>query len=164
MCCPVIYEEARAQAYAEENGYAEIYPRKINKGSRQRYADDLPRHAESLVEVPTKEKGTQKDILTSWAYHFKKKDWKRFAPFNYKGGFNEPYVLFKAKHVTNLKTRAEKWKTATRPIAPGTKHPMRRLLHLAGRAWFFMVKHYQGEHFAIHKTQDVHARNAANAR
>ena len=64
-------------------------------------------------------------------------------------------MLFKAKHVTNLKTRAEKWKTATRPIAPGTKHPMRRLLHLAGRAWFFMVKHYQGEHFAIHKTQDV---------
>ena len=45
--------------------------------------------------------------------------------------------------------------TATRPIAPGTKHPMSRLLHLAGRAWFFMVKHYKGEHFAIQTSQEV---------
>ena len=81
--------------------------------------------------------------------------WQQLAPFNYKGGFNEPYVLFKAKHVTNPFTRIQKWKTATRPIAPGTKHPMRRLLHLAGRAWYFIIRQYQGQHFAIHTTQEV---------
>ena len=107
------------------------------------------------MEVRGKDCGSHKDVVASWAYHYKQKDWKRFAPFNYKGGFNEPYVLFKAKHVTSLETREAKWRTATRPIAPGTKHPMRRLLRLAGRAWYFMVKHYHGEHFAIQRTQDV---------
>ena len=155
VCCPVIYEEAKAAAYAEEKGYAEVYPRRVHAANKKKHAEDLPGHVESLVEVQDTERGSQKDVVASWAYHYKRKDWKRFAPFDYKGGFNEPYVLFKAKHITNLDTRVEKWRTATRPIAPGTKHPMRRLLRLAGRAWYFMVKHYQGEHFAIQKTQDV---------
>ena len=33
-----------------------------------------------------------------------------------------------------------------RPISPGTKHPMRRLLGKAGRAWYFAVHNLKMEH------------------
>ena len=42
-----------------------------------------------------------------------------------------------------------------RPIAPGTSHPMKALLGLAGRAWSFITSQMTGDHFVINKTQDV---------
>jgi len=63
-------------------------------------------------------------------------------------------VLFKAKNITDPKTREEKIDKA-RPIAPTFAHPMRSLLHLVGKAWYFMAKTMQGEHFIINSTQDV---------
>ena len=56
--------------------------------------------------------------------------------------------------MTAEKTRQLKWCKA-RPIAPGTKHPMRRLLHYVGRAWSFVATQNPGEHLVINKTGDV---------
>ena len=70
-------------------------------------------------------KGTPADIIKLWRKFYKEKGWSKYAPFNGKGGFNTPYVLFKAKNITDAETRAHKWKKV-RPISPGTKHPMRR--------------------------------------
>ena len=66
-----------------------------------------------------------------------------------------PYALFKAKNVTDPTVRQEKWAKA-RPIAPGTKHPMRRLLHLVGRAWYWLAKRDEcGDSFVCENSQDV---------
>ena len=40
-------------------------------------------------------------------------------------------------------------------IECSTKHPMKRLLHLAGRAWSFIAANIEGEHFAIRHGQQV---------
>jgi hypothetical protein len=45
--------------------------------------------------------------------------------------------------------RETKWKKA-RPISPGTRHPMRKLLGLVGRAWSFATAKMEGEHFVMH--------------
>ena len=71
-----------------------------------------------------------------------------------------PYVLFKAKNVTDprrceLKSGARR--DQLRPIAPTFSHPMKALLHIAGKAWYFLVKNMGGEHFIINSTGDVPA-------
>ena len=45
------------------------------------------------------------------------------------------YCLFKAKNITDPTVRPDKY-MKSRPIAPGTKHPMRRLLHRGARVVF----------------------------
>ena len=42
-----------------------------------------------------------------------------------------------------------------RPIAPSTKHPMKTVLHRAGKAWHFISTQLTGEHFVINSTRDV---------
>ena len=42
-----------------------------------------------------------------------------------------------------------------RPIAPQTKHPMRRLYHLTGRAWSFITANIPGDHFVLQKGSQV---------
>ena len=64
------------------------------------------------------------------------------------------FVLFKAKNMIERKTRRLKWMKIRR-IAPGTKHPMKRLQHYIGRAWSFVTSQIQGEHFVINKTSEV---------
>ena len=59
-----------------------------------------------------------------------------------------PYILFKAKHVVDHEVRKTKWHKA-RPIAPQTKHPMKRLFHLAGRAWSFITANLASDNFVI---------------
>ena len=65
-----------------------------------------------------------------------------------------PYVLFKAKNITDLTVREEKWMKA-RPIAPTYAHPMSTLLHYAGRALYFIVNYLKGEHFILDNTNKV---------
>ena len=93
-------------------------------------------------------KGGEGDIVRIWRKIYQEKGWHKFAAFDGKGGFNAPYMLFKAKNITDPTVRVDKWAKG-RPIAPGTKHPMRKLLHLAGRAWSFLCANLPGEHFAI---------------
>ena len=42
-----------------------------------------------------------------------------------------------------------------RPIAPGINHPMKRMMHLAGRAWHFISCNVPGEHYVMRSTVDV---------
>ena len=85
---------------------------------------------------------------------YKTRGWDQYAQFNNKGGFNQPYILFKSKNMTDIQTRRLKW-TKVRPIAPGTKHPMKKLLHYVGRAWSFVTARIPGDHLVINKTSEV---------
>ena len=42
-----------------------------------------------------------------------------------------------------------------RPITSTFHHPMKRLMHMVGKAWYFMAKKMKGAHFIIDKTSDV---------
>ena len=52
--------------------------------------------------------GNIKDVLKAWKKLYQLKGWKRFGKFNSKGGFNTPYVLYKAKNVVDPKKREDK--------------------------------------------------------
>ena len=93
--------------------------------------------------------GDERDLIKTWQRTYRTNQWNRIAPFNAKGKVSRAYLLFKAKNIIDPSTRARKYSTKGRPIAPGTKHPMRRLLHLAGRAWSFIASNIDGDHFAI---------------
>ena len=43
---------------------------------------------------------------------YKERGWNKIISFDKKGGFNKPYVLFKAKNVTDPMVRANKWMKA----------------------------------------------------
>ena len=88
-----------------------------------------------------------------WETIYKKKGWYEYARFDTKGCLNIPYVLLKQKNISK-EMREEKF-DKTRPIAPQTRHPMRKLFHLAGRAWAFLANEIQGEHFIIARRYPV---------
>ncbi len=50
--------------------------------------------------------------------------------------------------ITDHEVRKEKW-AKCRPIAPATKHPMKRLFHLTGRAWSFITSRLASDNFVI---------------
>ena len=139
FCCPVLYREAWAKAYNVDTGYANIYPVK-SKGD--------PAHAYDLNTPQRQIRGHPEDIIKSWERLYKKNQWHRLATYDKKGNFNRPYILFKGKNITDPTVRGSKWCKA-RPIAPQTKHPMRRLFHLTGRAWSFITSNIPGEHFVL---------------
>ena len=132
MCCPHLYDKALKKAYT--NGYEEVKPlrfKRITKSNAHEYA------AEMVSNTEKKDKGSEEDILKLWKQIYTEKGWNKFASLNKRGGFNKPYVLIKHKKVQDVCSRSQEW-SKTRPISPGTNHPMRKLLHLAGRAWSFI--------------------------
>ena len=145
--CPVLYQKALGKLYSTDTGYQEIFPCKSNARSLKGLSCDEQNERMKSYEHQRSE-GGDGDILRIWRKIYHEKGWKRYAPFDSKGGFNTPYMLFKAKNITDPTVRATKWYKG-RLIAPGTKHPMRKLLHLAGRAWSFVTANLPGEHFVI---------------
>ena len=82
------------------------------------------------------------------------------------------YAILKDKNCTDPQIRKQKYKKA-RPITPYCKHPMKKLLHYAARAWMFILKQLKGPHFAIPTTKkfkekmtdfNAHFATAKNAR
>ena len=104
--------------------------------------------------APLRQRGTEKDLIALWKWQYKQRKWNTFAGFKQTGGLNYPYILFKAKNVTNKDVREQKI-FKVRPIAPGTRHPMKPLLHLVGRAWHFVSKHMPEENFIINHGKEV---------
>jgi hypothetical protein len=153
LCCPELYSKALACAYGPDKGYEKVYPRKLTAYRRQRYKDDLAANILQAKAAPEREAGTEQDVVRAWEVIYKRRGWNKIASYNRKGGFNKPYVLFKAKNVAPSVRAAKLMKT--RPIAPGTKHPMRRLLGLVGRAWSFVTSQMSGEHMVINKCHEV---------
>ena len=149
LVCPKLYYAALDNMYNKATGYEEVYIAKLSAYRKQRYSNqELPEQIIRSKEAPVNQQGTVQDVMKMWQRIYKANGWQRYAPFNTKGNFNQPYVMFKAKNITNHQVRREKWKK-TRPISPGTNHPMRKLLGLVGRAWSFVTANMEGEHFVI---------------
>ena len=156
MCCPHIYDKALRKTYSRTQGYSPVRPTAVTKkqirarGTQACLDDALNGKYKGAAA------GTESDIVSIWGEMYQRNGWQRYGRFNNKGGFNKPYVLFKAKNVTDRATRVRKlWKC--RPISPGTKHPMKRILHLCGRAWSFVTARLPGEHFVINHGGQVPA-------
>ena len=143
FACPVAYRRAWDKLY-DNDAYARVYPKPYSARTRQSMRD-IVRTAD-----PTPRKvGTGNDVVKAWERLYRVKQWNRYAPFRKtKVGFNLPYLLFKAKNMTEPEKRAAAWMKA-RPIAPQTKHPMQALFHLTGRAWSYITSHLPGENFVI---------------
>ena len=155
-CCPVLYQRALSKLYSDAAGYERIHVAAATPYRVRRYkGEELERQIVRKEPVTRGKTGGAADIVSLWKRIYRAKGWSKYAQFNAKGGFNVPYALFKAKNVTDPTVRQEKWAKA-RPIAPGTKHPMRRLLHLVGRAWYWLAKRDEcGDSFVCENSQDV---------
>ena len=92
--------------------------------------------------------------MLGWKHAYKIFGWKRYGHYCTKGGPSTVYGLFKAKNVIDRDVRKQKW-MKMRPIAPGINHPMKRMMHLAGRAWHFISCNVPGEHFVMRNTLEV---------
>jgi hypothetical protein len=155
VACPRVYHAALKKMYNEKTGYEKIYAAKLSQYRRKRYTvEEMPAQIIRTTPPPKNQTGDEKDIVKTWHMMYKKQGWDQYAKYNTQGGFNQPYGLFKSKNMVDQKTRKEKHEKI-RPIAPGTKHPMRKLLHYVGRAWSFVTARMEGNHFAISKTTDV---------
>ena len=145
FCCPCLYQQAWDKAYNTEAGYENINPTPFHKKPK-----DLHHYGYELNDGSdgNDTQGSLNDLLKHWHRIYKIKHWNEYAPYNIKGDFNLPYILFKAKNITDHQTRVAKW-NKTRPIAPQTKHPMKKLFHLTGKAWSFITMNLPDEHFVL---------------
>lgn len=143
FCCPCLYKKAWEKTYGEPNGYERVYPRKDTARMKK-----TPQDIYAATEPAARSAGTDKDIIKAWGRLYRQKQWHRYAAYNRKGGFNLPYVLFKAKNIVDHEVRKEKWMKA-RPIAPATRHPMKALFHKTGRAWSYITNNLQCNNFVI---------------
>ena len=157
VMCPTLYHRALRKAYSVATGYQPIFPAKLSQYRKKRYTtEELPRQImrDERMQDP-RQRGSEKDIINLWARIAKSKGWDKYAKCDTSGGaINQPYILLKAKNVTDPKKRQLSW-MKVRPIAPATKHPLKRLLHYVGRAWSFISTQLTGEHFVISKTTEV---------
>ena len=153
--CPALYDKALGSTFKPDTGYDPIYPWKCTQHQRKKLdVPSLVQHVCNPRRPPSRSKGNEKDILQAWKLQYTKNNWKRFGVFGTRGGFNVPYILPKAKNVIQPEIRREKW-MKVRPIAPSTKHPLRQVLHKAGRAWFHISRNIPGDHFVLDKCDDV---------
>ena len=156
-CCPKLYQKMLEKLYSEEAGYDTVYCAKLSAHRKKKYAiDELPEQIVRTSPPPKNQRGGEQDLVKLFKCMYKARGWDAYAPFNNKGGLNIPYALPKAKNVTEHAVRAAKLNKG-RPIAPGTKHPMRRLLHYVGRAWSFVTSQLPGEHFVLNRSDEVPA-------
>ena len=142
--------------YGETTGYREVVPRKLTSYQLKKHGKA---EAYKYVMQPgggprPNQVGSVRDMVSSWKHWYRTKGLDRYGKFNTSGGLNTPYVLFKAKNVTDPLVRSQNWRKV-RPIAPGTKHPMRVLLGKAGRAWYFAANQDREGQFAIPNCGDV---------
>ena len=154
-CCPCLYEKTLNGLYSEATGYVEVFPRKVTTTLLKAHGK-AGVHMHTLPSCPParNSKGTWKDVLKSWQLLYKEKGWSKFGKFDPKGELNIPYSLYKAKNVLDAGVRRDKIHKA-RPIAPTIKHPMRRMLGKAGRAWYFLSDKLQGEYLDLPKVHEI---------
>ena len=154
MVCPSLYNKARDGMYNESTGYSVVDVRKGSKllGKQCKTANAYRKQV--LNRASGERRGDAKDIMKMFEVIYNEKGWKKFAGFNRKCTLNTPYVLFKSKNITDPVVRASKWHKV-RPIAPATKHPLKKLLGMAGRAWYFITKHAPDDNLILEKTDMI---------
>ena len=157
-CCPTLYNKALEKAFSQETGYVEIHPKKLTTYKKKKFPleKDLTNNILGTSPAEKRQQGSEKDIMALWRWQYKQRGWSSVVGLRQKCGLNTPYILFKAKNVTDATTRKDKL-YKVRPIAPGTKHPMKPLLGLVGRAWHFISKQVPGENFVINSGEEVPA-------
>ena len=133
----MLYRKAWERTYNTDSGYTKVF---------------ITQQGQLVDRAPTKQ-GNVKKVLTQWKRTYTTNNWQKYAPYNNKGDFNRPYILFKHKNLLP-ETKESKWFKA-RPIAPQTKHPMSKLFHLTGRAWSFITANLEGEHFVINSSSKL---------
>ena len=154
-CCPHLYTSVVNKIYTNPADYTEIFPWKLSRNAKKKYDKDIINYcAASKQPRDKRSRGTTSDILAAFARVYKQKGWDKYAPFNYKGDFNIPYILFKQKNMIDPVKRAKKFDSA-RPISPNTSHPMRRLFGMVGKAWSFLTSRIPGDHLVINSSQEV---------
>ena len=152
MVCPVLYEQTLAKLYSTNGGvYEKVYPNKVTAYRKKKHGEDLLSNMTVNAQTRRQGKGTMDDIIKAWRWWYQKRGYQKIAKFDGSGGISKPYALYKDK---NLKpeVRHEKLHKA-RPITPGCKHPMAKMLSAAGRAWSFLVKQLRGQHYVLHTTR-----------
>jgi hypothetical protein len=158
FACPTLYNKAVETMYnTKDGGYEKVYPCKVNNkkvNGKKKAPAAFVKETLSTNKPPTKYKGGEKQIIDAWSKLYRQKKWNTVAAFNKKGTIGTPYILFKAKHITD-KEKREKNLFKARPITPTWNHPMKRILGLVGRALYFIVNQWKGEHFIIKSTWDV---------
>ena len=116
--CPVLYQQALQQLYSEDAGYKEIFPPRTTAASMKGLDPD---EANTRMKAYTagRSTGEASDVVRVWRRIYTQRGWGKYATFDPKGTFNVPYLLFKAKNITDPATRVLKYQKC-RPIAPGT--------------------------------------------
>ena len=156
-CCPCLYEEALGALYDESTGYVEAEPRKLTSYQTKKHGrTEVHKYVLNVGQQPPRpnQRGGWSDVIRAWRLLYREKGWNRFGKFDSRGRFGTPYALFKAKNVVDSAIRQKKWKKA-RPIAPETRHPMKPMLHKAGRAWYFITTNVPGERLQMPKVGEV---------
>ena len=154
--CPVLYKEAMDGIYSTSTGYEEICPKKCTPTMKKKHGEAVSSYVISSNKAGANQKGDEKHIMMGWKHTYKLLGWNKYASFQTNGAINTPYALFKMKNICDPEVRKVKWKSV-RPIAPSTRHPMRTLLHRAGKAWHFISTQIPKRHFVINSTRDVPA-------
>ena len=156
FACPCLYQKALDKAYPTTGeDYQVLHPRKVTAHQIRVNQGAAILDVVTKDDIPKKrQRGGEEDVLKAWKVYYKRRGWDKIARFNNKGRLGTPYLLFKAKNVTDPAVRKEKWAKA-RPIAPTCRHPMSALLHLVGRAWHYVASQMTGEHFIASSTKDV---------
>lgn len=152
VVCPMLYKQTLHKLYATKGGvYQEVHPNKLTAYQKKKHGLDILAHM--TVETVTRRygRGTKQDILNAWRWWYQKRGYHKIAKFDAKGEISQPYGIYKDK---NLKpeVRGEKLHKA-RPITPGCKHPMARILSAVGRAWSFLVRQLPEPSYVLHTTQ-----------
>ena len=153
IVCPSLYTQTLQGLYdthTEKGGYDEVWAQKLTAYRKRKFGKEILKYATSTTQT----QGTEADLLQTWEWWYKKQGWHRLAKYDKKGSLGKPYALYKLKNMQDPEVRKTKLHKA-RPIAPGCKHPMARLMSAVGRAWSFIAKQMRGEHFVLHNTNDV---------
>ena len=154
VVCPELYKQTLGKLYATTGGvYERVYPNKVTAYRKKKHGKELLANLTVGAETRRQGKGTEEDIIKAWRYWYQKNGYQKIAKFDVNGVVSKPYALYKDK---NLKTdvRSKKLHKA-RPITPGCKHPMARMLSAVGRAWSFLVKQLPKPHYVLHTTQEA---------
>jgi len=154
MVCPHLYEQALLNIYCEETGYNEVFIKKMTPYQVKKLGKEkCHEYVLQDKKPPQRQIGDFHDVMKTWKSFYKSNGLDRFGKFQTNKDFNVPYILFKAKNITEMERRIETWKKV-RPIAPGTKHPMNILLGKVGKAWHFVCDKQYTEGFdkpAVHE-------------
>ena len=155
---PVLVQESVRKGHPTTGGdYEVIHPKKVTEYRKRCSKGAAILDVITNKDIPKKrQRGGEEDVVKAWGIYYKSQGWDKIARFDNKGRLGVPYLLFKAKNVTDPEVRKKKWDKA-RPIAPTFRHPMRALLHLVGKALYFVANQMPGEHFIIPSTRDVPA-------